>query len=139
MRNKEKRKRKAPRNAIPSVRTCNPRESCRGSRGRRRRRLSISLTRATNGVRESAHLAPETRRRGTQQPPYEEGREENARTGGWAMWRWRQMREEENEREREKGGERIIKNRENRRTVSRVAVRATTKLDYFSQLLSCLL
>lgn len=34
------------------------------------------------------------------------------------------------------GRGRIIKNRENRRTVSRVAVRAPTKLDYFSQLLS---
>lgn len=32
-------------------------------------------------------------------------------------------------------GGRIIKNCENRRTVSRVAVRAPTKLDYFSQLL----
>lgn len=33
----------------------------------------------------------------------------------------------------------IIKNRENRRTVSRVVVRAPTKLDYFSQLLPYLL
>lgn len=33
------------------------------------------------------------------------------------------------------GEGRIIKKRENRRTVSRVAVRAPTKLDYFSQLL----
>lgn len=55
------------------------------------------------------------------------------------MWKWREMQGEENERERERGGGRIIKNRENRRTVSWVAVRATTKLDYFSQLLPCLL
>ena len=41
-------------------------------------------------------------------------------------------------RRRKRGGC-IIKNRENRRTVSRVVVRALTKLDYFSQLLPYLL